>query len=76
MSEPVLEIMTVDPRSPEAVGLIHELSEEIARRYDYVEDGSGHFKPEDALVVRSSFVIGYADCSRFTSKSNSPKGQT
>lgn len=61
MSEPVLEIMPVDPRSPEASELIRELSEEIARRYDYIADGSGLFKAEDVLVERSAFVIGYAE---------------
>ena len=61
MSEPVLEIMPVDPRSPEASELIRELSEEIARRYDYISDGSGLFKPEDTLVERAAFVIGYAE---------------
>jgi hypothetical protein len=61
MSEPVLEIMPVDPRSPEATELIGELSEEIAQRYDYVADGSGNFKPEDALVEGPAFVIGYAE---------------
>jgi len=58
MSEPLIEITPVDPRSPEAVELIRALSEELARRYDYVTDGAGNFKPEDALVARSAFVIG------------------
>ncbi len=58
MSESLLEITPVDPRSPEAVELIHALSEELALRYDYVTDGAGNFRPEDVLVARSAFVIG------------------
>ena len=57
-SEAAIEIVAVDPRIPEAHELIQELSEELARRYDFVDDGSGDFKPEDALVPRSVFVIG------------------
>jgi len=48
----------VDPRGPEAAELISTLSAELARRYDYMEDGSGGFKPEDALGPRGAFVIG------------------
>jgi hypothetical protein len=58
MSEAVIEIIAVDPRIPEAVELIHALSEELAGRYEYAADGSGNFRPEDALVARSVFVIG------------------
>jgi putative acetyltransferase len=58
MSEAGMEIIAVDPRMPEAVELIHALSEELAERYDRVDDGSGHFQPEDALVAGSAFVIG------------------
>ena len=60
MSEPAIEIIRVDPRIPEALELIEALSEELARRYDYADDGSGDFKPEGALVARSAFVIGRA----------------
>lgn len=35
--------------------MIRSLSEELARRYDYMNDGSGNFKPEGAL-----FLIGRA----------------
>ena len=58
MSTPGIEITTADPRSPEAIELIRALSEELAWRYDYVDDGSGDFKPEDVLSDRSIFVIG------------------
>jgi GNAT superfamily N-acetyltransferase len=61
MSEPAIEILAVDPRSQEAAGLIRALSDELARRYDFADDGSGNFKPEDALVARSAFVIARAD---------------
>jgi putative acetyltransferase len=60
MSEAAIEIIAVDPRIPEAVELIHALSEELARRYDHSDDGSGNFKPEDALVARGAFLIGRA----------------
>ena len=60
MSAPLIDITPVDPRGPEAAELIHVLSEELARRYDYVTDGAGNFKPEDVLVARSAFVIGRA----------------
>lgn len=60
MSDAGLEIGAVDPRIPEAAELIRALSDELARRYDYVDDGSGQFKPEDALIARSAFVVGRA----------------
>jgi GNAT superfamily N-acetyltransferase len=55
-----LEVDMANPRGPEAVKLIGLLSAELARRYDYTEDGSGGFKPEDALGPRGAFVIGRA----------------
>lgn len=58
MSEETLKVSVVDPRGPEAADLISALSAELARRYDYTEDGSGGFKPEDALAPRGAFVIG------------------
>lgn len=60
MSEPAIEIIRVDARIPEALQLIEALSEELARRYDYADDGFGDFKPEAALVTRGAFVIGRA----------------
>jgi ribosomal protein S18 acetylase RimI-like enzyme len=58
MNWPSLEIVKADPGSPEALELIGALSEELARRYDYVDDGSGHFQPQDARAPRSGFLIG------------------
>jgi putative acetyltransferase len=58
MREGAFRVEAADPRGPEAAELIRELSAELARRYDYVEDGSGGFKPEDALSPRGAFVIG------------------
>src|SRR5215467_10740719 len=58
MSEPLFDITPVDPRSPEVVELIRALSEELARRYEYVTDSAGNFKPEDPLIARSAFLIG------------------
>ena len=60
MSE-TLEIRVVDPFAPEAAALIAALSKELAIRYDFSDDGSGRFKPEDANVPRSGFVVGYID---------------
>ena len=61
MSGAALEVASVDPRSPEAFELVRALSEELAHRYDFADDGSGHFKPEDALTPRSGFVVGRAE---------------
>jgi len=58
MREETLKVDVADPRGPEAAELIRALSAELARRYDYMEDGSGGFKPEDALGPRGAFVIG------------------
>jgi len=51
------EIVAIDPRSAEALQLIRALSEELASRYDYSDDGSGNFQPKDALSERSAFLI-------------------
>jgi putative acetyltransferase len=59
MSEEAFKIEAVDPRSQEAAELISALSAELARRYDYMEDGSGGFRPEDALGPRGAFVVGH-----------------
>jgi len=58
MSEEAFRVEAADPRGPEAAKLIRELSAELARRYDYMEDGSGDFEPEDALGPKGAFVIG------------------
>ncbi len=58
MSEETFKVDVADPRGREAAELISELSAELARRYDFMEDGSGGFKPEDALGPRGAFVIG------------------
>ncbi|MDA4116392.1 MAG: GNAT family N-acetyltransferase [Thaumarchaeota archaeon] len=61
MGEETFEVDAADPRGPEAAELIRLLSAELARRYDYMEDGSGGFKPEDAMGPRGAFVIGRVD---------------
>jgi putative acetyltransferase len=58
MGEERFEVTGADPRGPEAAELIKALSAELARRYDYMEDGSGGFKPEHAQGPRGAFVIG------------------
>src|SRR5579859_4660420 len=58
MSGAAFEVLPEDPRTSEAIALISALSAELARLYDYIDDGSGHFKIEDALGVRSVFVVG------------------
>jgi len=55
---PELALAPADPRTPEAAALIRELSHELARRYDFIDDGSGDFKPEDALVPGGVFLVG------------------
>jgi hypothetical protein len=61
MSDVILEIVVVDFRSQEADSLVRALSEELAQRYNFADDGSGDFKPEDALVARSMFLVGRVD---------------
>jgi putative acetyltransferase len=58
VSEEPFKLDSIDPRGTEAAELIRTLSAELARRYDYMEDGSGGFKPEDALGPRGAFVVG------------------
>jgi putative acetyltransferase len=58
MSGETFTVEAADPRGPEAAELIKTLSAELARRYDYTEDGSGDFSPKDALGPRGAFVIG------------------
>ena len=45
----------MDPRTPDAVGLLERLEEELVRRYDNA--GDGNFKPDDVLVPRSGFLL-------------------
>jgi putative acetyltransferase len=52
------EVAAEDACSADAARLIAALSAELARRYDYVDDGSGHFRPEDVAVPRSVFLVG------------------
>jgi GNAT superfamily N-acetyltransferase len=59
MPEDVFTVTPCDPRSPEAVELIAALSRELAERYDFSDDGDGHFTPEDVLVPRAGFVVGW-----------------
>ncbi len=61
MGSTELEIVTVDPSSPEALALTRQMSEELSLLYDGAFDGSFGFQPEDALVPRSAFVIGRND---------------
>jgi hypothetical protein len=57
----VFEVTAEGARSPDAALLIAALSAELARRYDHVDDGSGNFRPEDATVAGSAFLIGRLD---------------
>jgi GNAT superfamily N-acetyltransferase len=50
-----------DACSADAAMLISCLSAELARRYDYGDDGSGHFRPEDTTGPRGVFLIGRLD---------------
>ena len=54
-------VFPADPSSPEAVTLTRQLSAELARRYDFVDDGGGRFKPDEALLPGSAFLIGRVD---------------
>ena len=55
---PALAIAPCDPHAADAAILVRELSAELARRYDFIDDGSGDFKPEDATVPGSGFLVG------------------
>ncbi len=44
--------------SPEASELMRRLTEELAARYDYLDDGTGNFRPEDVQNDRAVFLIG------------------
>jgi putative acetyltransferase len=59
MPDPSFTITSSDPRSAEATALIRDLSAELAERYNFVDDGSGKFRPEDVLVAGSVFLIGW-----------------
>ncbi len=58
MSDEALVVTAVDPRLAEVVELVQALSQELAERYDFADDGSGNFKPEDVLGPQSAFLIG------------------
>ncbi len=54
-------ITAAEAWSADAGVLISQLSAELARRYDQVDDGSGHFRPEDMAGPRRVFLIGRLD---------------
>lgn len=54
-----VEIAAVDPHSPDAMALIQRLAADLSRRYEN-DDGSGGFRPADATVPRSVFLVAYA----------------
>jgi GNAT superfamily N-acetyltransferase len=60
MGFPAIEVSVVDPCSPPALRLSAALSDELARRYDHEDDGSGGFKAEagEAVPPWGVFVIG------------------
>lgn len=47
-----------DPHSPEVGELLRLLSAELASRYDHTDDGSGNFRPEDAVGPGRGFLVG------------------
>lgn len=53
-----LIVEPTDPRSAEAAELIHRLTAELAARYDFLDDGTGNFTPDDALVAGAAFLVG------------------
>lgn len=55
------QITAEDACSADAIRLTTNLSAELARRYDHVDDGSGDFRPQDAAGSRSVFLIGRLD---------------
>lgn len=61
MASDGVEIVAEDPTPPDALELIRRLSAELAARYDFADDGSGAFRPADAQVPRSAFVVARLD---------------
>jgi len=55
-----LEIVEVAPTSEEAMKLIAGLSSELAGMFDHADDGSGNYRPDEALP-NSVFIIGRCD---------------
>ena len=56
-----LQIERADPRSAEATELMDQLTAELTARYDFLDDGTGNFKPGDAVVGGAAFLIGRMD---------------
>jgi GNAT superfamily N-acetyltransferase len=46
-----------DPTTPDALALIRLLSAELAAAYNFMDDGSGAFSPEDVQVPRAAFLV-------------------
>ncbi len=53
----MITVEKTDPFSEIATELIAELSAEIAARYDFSDDGSGTFHPEDVTGGNAVFVV-------------------
>src|SRR3954471_19530277 len=51
-----VSIEFADPLAPEAAQMMRELTSELKARYEG-DDGTGLFKPADATVPRSCFLI-------------------
>ncbi len=56
-----LKVERVDPASREAAQLIERLTAELTARYDFLDDGTGNFRPEDATSPGAAFLIGRVD---------------
>lgn len=56
-----LNIERADPTSREAAELIAGLTAELTARYDFLDDGTGNFRPEDATSPGAAFLIGRVD---------------
>lgn len=56
MAELVFE--EADPREGDAAALIERLTAELAERYDFLDDGTGNFRPEDVSGHGAAFLVG------------------
>jgi putative acetyltransferase len=54
-------IERADPMSREATELMTRLTAELTARYDFLDDGTGNFRPEDATSAGAAFLIGRVD---------------
>jgi GNAT superfamily N-acetyltransferase len=56
-----MKVERAEPMSREAAELMDRLTAELTARYDFLDDGTGNFRPEDANSPGAAFLIGRVD---------------